>query len=442
MNKESLLSGLTISLIISTSLYTFYAMIATCPIISYYPFALIPFSAIMVFLNALFLKKERKIGSIIIYNLAFSFLASCGLFVTRIHEWGALKLGLGVVAFISISFYTTKFSLKNIPYRSVLRSFDCSVIYLLIVFVYLTINAYPMETSYPQIAVTLYAFFSLILIKSLEGGSKKSISLTIIGMLLLLAAIFISITGAPYIGAGISYLWQFLLFIGRKIVQFVLFLISLFPKKRRYIQEDLIPTVSDSVFRLNRPVYGTLNENTLAIITISVISLIAAVIIFLFLKNMTVRGRNKNKKLRRQKMNQISFKDALRIFLDEIRSRRRKNRFIRKNFDNPIGFYFFVEKRFKISPKRKKDAETPKEFITRISEISRMNDMKDEYVIVEKKVSSYFYSSLPSIPENESFIPIMRSRLLKELRLEKKAKLKARMKEIFRFRFKKAKNTA
>ena len=391
MNENKLFCAMMQQLVIAGFLCTFYNLISSAVVKGFYPLMLFPYVAVIVFAINLFLLKERTARSLIIFASVLLILAELLVFLFSPEKSILEKMQAFPILFF-FTCYTIRRLLKGTARRTMVRTFDISVILLLSFGAYISSHALAVELLYPAILSTLISFAGIIYIRQKEEGSSKNWPFALFSIALAAIAVIALVSYSSLLGEGMSLIRDFLIKIGESFLRFVDWLFSWIPKLFNIEDDGVLEWETDEQYRGNYQLNGIIDKRILELIVILIIVTIAFFTLLYFMKFLKVGGDKRKKKTIGEKRKRPSVKEAIQRALNFLVTSIRIKIFISRNKNSVKGLYFWIEKTLKKDEMRKRNGETAKEFLLRLSEVEELKGQSPALVHMADDINVIFYS--------------------------------------------------
>ena len=433
MIRYRMLSALSMQLSLSSMVCVAYNLVFQAAQNSFFPIVLLVYSPLMVILNDLFLRKERSIRVLIIFNT--SLILAMGIVVFFVHREKALFWRVMACPFlIFFSASSVEFCTKPISYGALLRTFDVSILVFLLTCGYISMHSLQESMIFPAIVGASISLFTVIFLRQLGDGNRRSWLVTIFCAFFVFLLILIMLGYAPVAGGGLVRVWNWLVHICELISVFFNWLFSLLPQLFPVSGGDLIPLVTDDPYRTKGLVSGTLSDHMLEIIVIVVGSIVGFFVLLYFVKGLHLERRKRHSTLQKRRIHSVRFfsgiSRAIRQFVLNIEGRI----YIARNKGNALGLYFWMIRMLRNDEWEKKPAETPRCFLLRLEASLSAMGMAFEFAPVASSLELLFYSPDSPEPIQVANAPTIRKGLRHVLFIRRMERVLEKMKKVVRLR--------
>ena len=163
MNTKGLLASLSHQLALVGLLYTFYNLISASLIMDFYPLMLFFYVIVITLSVHLFLRKKRTVRSLIVLAFTIGFMAEVAIII---FSNGDLMGKIRAIPFLFFfTAYAIRREIKGTSDKIVLRTFDISVIFLILTSIYTAYYGYLPEISYPSLLSVIISLATLIILR-------------------------------------------------------------------------------------------------------------------------------------------------------------------------------------------------------------------------------------------------------------------------------------
>ena len=398
MNENKLFNALMQQLTIAGFICTFYNLIASEVVAGFYPAMLFGYVALIVTAVHLFLLKERTARSLIVLCSIIVVCAEILIFLLSKEKTIAQRIQTIPVIFFFTA-YTVRRLLKGTETRTMVRTFDVSIIVMLSTGIYLASHSLPLQMLYPSIASIFISFSSIIYLRQMEDGGKKNWPVTILSLSLSALVVYALVGYSSLLGKGVLVVKNWLIALGNAFLRFVNWLFSLIPRLFNIEDDGVIEWETDEQYRGNYELNGIIDKRILELIVIAIIVIIAFFTLLYFMKFLKVGGEKRAKKVLGEKRKGPGLLSALRRAFLSILSAIRVKLYIMRNKNNTKGLYFYLINRLKRDEERKMPGETAKEFLIRLSNIYELSDIREDLIALSEKINVAFYAEHPSLDD-------------------------------------------
>lgn len=398
MNESKFFSALMQQLTIAGFICTFYNLISSEVVKGFYPIMLFGFVLVIVPSVHLFLLKERTARSLIVLCSIIVLCAEVLVFILSKEK--TISQRLQAIPFLFFfSAYTVRRLLKGTDVRTMVRTFDVSILLMLSIGVYLAAHSLNLQILYPSLLSTFISFSSIIYLRQKEDGGTKNWAVTILSLLLSALIVYALVEYSSLLGKGVLAIQNWLLAIGNVFLRFVNWLFSLIPRLFNVEDDGVLEWETDEQYRGNYELNGIIDKRILELIVIAIIVIIAFFTLLYFMKFLKVGGEKRAKKVLGEKRKGPGLLSALRRAFLSILSAIRVKLYIMRNKNNTKGLYFYLINRLKRDEERKMPGETAKEFLIRLSNIYELGDIREDLIALSEKINVAFYAEQPSLDD-------------------------------------------
>lgn len=341
-----------------------------------YPLGLIVYAPLAYGLNRLFLRQQRTVRVLIIFNLCLSAIA-IAILICSAGRYGIGGIIFAVIFLLACTANGAYLCITPPALKYLLLTLDASMI-LLIILISMVVT---LEKGFSFLLPVTIAFPSALLgVVSLRLDQRiGSRELGFLGGafagLFVLVWLLISWVAAPA-GHGVVALWNGFLAILKAIwdliFRFLLFLSSLIPEK----DMEILPLHQETL-RIETENLAAENANTLLVFLLGFLSIAFLIALLLFLGRMKLVGKKTRALQTHPVRMRISLLHGLRTLLTRFAAWLRIRTFLWKNRSTAIGLYYILINKCRLSPWRKRSEETPREFLTRLQKCVRSDDVLD-----------------------------------------------------------------
>lgn len=349
------------------------------------PYALLLFTPLVTILNNIYLRKERSVPSLVIFNSIFIVLTEIIVFVLRGTNTVFSSLLLIPVLMI-FSGRSIKGISKDITIAQILRSFDYSLLTLLVTFAYATTYFIDYSIIFTPLLGVILSFVAILYMR--QGEKKGGWVVTSILTLITVSLIVLLEHYADEIGNGILVIWNGIKKLAELFYAFLLWFFSLFPPFRANLNYDIIPKADDNEYRRD-VISDTLDTNVLRVIFLFIFFLASLIVLIYMLRHVHLKRRKGIKTLEKSRIKHLSLLEALKRAIEKIKENQRERRFIKNNKNNALGFSLWAEKKLSRTEWKKREDETRAVFIKKLSIYLDFPLLENE----ADKVDSYLYSN-------------------------------------------------
>ena len=398
MNESKFFSALMQQLTIVGFICTFYNLISSEVVKGFYPIMLFGFVLVIVPSVHLFLLKERTARSLIVLCSIIVLCAEVLVFILSKEKTVSQRLQAIPFLFF-FSAYTVRRLLKGTDVRTMVRTFDVSILLMLSIGVYLAAHSLNLQILYPSLLSTFISFSSIIYLRQKEDGGTKNWAVTILSLLLSALIVYALVEYSSLLGKGVLAIQNWLLAIGNAFLRFVNWLFSLIPRLFNVEDDGVLEWETDEQYRGNYELNGIIDKRILELIVIAIIVIIAFFTLLYFMKFLKVGGEKRAKKVLGEKRKCPGLLIALKRAFLSILSAIRVKLYIMRNKNNTKGLYFYLINRLKRDEERKMPGETAKEFLIRLSNIYELGDIREDLIALSEKINVAFYAEHPSLDD-------------------------------------------
>lgn len=369
---------------------------------------LLIYAPVLLLLNKLFLKKERSMTSLLVFD-SFLFAAVAIAFFFLAWNLSIIERLVDIPLLIAFSAYVIKDSIKESDDHSILRIFDSALISFLIIFAYSSFYANLNSALFIQLSGIAASLFALVTERA--GGVRNLRPSTIVIMLFTCILIIILSRYASILGDGAIYLGNLIMAIGFMFYRFFDWLFSLIPKFPPNLNSSYIPNASDNRYRSPDILKGTISDNTFKIIVIITMSIIAIAILMLVLRKVRIGRKTKEKRRNTKSIRKVSLGAAISKAIKAVKDAIRKELFIMRNKDNPIGLALWLEKKLIRDKRRKRDGECYHNFLSRLA----IEENQSELLAAADDFDCCLYSYGVGVPSEIAGAKAIRKEIRKQL---------------------------
>ena len=398
MNENKLFNALMQQLTIAGFICTFYNLIASEVVAGFYPAMLFGYVALIVTAVHLFLLKERTARSLIVLCSIIVVCAEILIFLLSKEKTIAQRIQTIPVIFFFTA-YTVRRLLKGTDTRTMVRTFDVSIIVMLSTGIYLASHSLPLQMLYPSIASICISFSSIIYLRQMEDGGKKNWPVTILSLSLSALVVYALVGYSSLLGKGVLVVKNWLIALGNAFLRFVNWLFSLIPRLFNIEDDGVLEWETDEQYRGNYELNGIIDKRILELIVIAIIVFIGFFTLLYFMKFLKVGGEKREKKVLGEKRKGPGIVNALKKVLHSISTSIKVELYIIKNRNNTKGLYFYLINRLKRDEERKMPGETAKEFLIRLSNIYELGDIREDLIALSEKINVAFYAEHPFLDD-------------------------------------------
>lgn len=397
MTEHRISAALSVQIVLASIVCTAYNLVFQETLNSFFPTVLLAYAPSMVLCNDLFLKKERSMRSLILFDTCLILVMEAVVFFVHADRTLIWRV-LACPFLIFFSAYSVGLCTKPISYRTLLRTFDTSILVLLCTFAYISMHAYPVRIAYAAIIGASVSLFTVIFFRQAENGTRKSWIITCVCAFLVLLLMFVMIGYAPAVGGGLIWLWHGILRIGGLFSHFFDWLFSLLPKVGHVPDNNLIPWGTDDQFKMKGVVTEPLTDNMFAIVVIVVGSIVGFFILLYFLRGVHLEGRKRSGSVKKRRIYSVRFFSGIRKAFGTLILKVKGRMFIARSKENAVGLYFWLVKTLRKHEWRKEVGETPRGFLMKLEDSLASVGMVFDFDRIATGVEVFFYSPDSSVP--------------------------------------------
>ena len=333
-----------------------------------FPLTLLVYAPGIYLLDLLFLKKERSVRSLVIFNALLGALYYASVFIIDgLLPFMGMTLILCVCAFVTFRGCTD--AVRPPELHEMVQSLDLASLMLAVFISYAVISGTDAAVMLPA-AVGFAAAVAGIAAKRVESRLRPLhlLLLCCVPALICAAAIFAARGAGNAVREGLLAVWDLICrvgaFIGDVLHRIFELLASLIRDSGPIELEPAVAPMPGGEFIMEEtPGIGP------AVIG-AVCLLLLAFALFLILRcsgRKKVGGRSKTVSRKLRVRRSVSLADALRRLLERLRLQVKKRAFLRKNRDTALGLYYTAERICRHTPLQKSRGETPREFVSRLA---------------------------------------------------------------------------
>lgn len=349
------------------------------------PYALLLFTPLITILNNTYLRKERSVPSLVVFNSIFIVITEIVVFILRGTNTVFSSLLL-VPLLMIFSGRSIKGISKEITIAQILRSFDYSLFTLIVTFAYATTYYIDYSIIFTPLLGVILSFVAILYMR--QGERKGGWIVTSILTLITVSLIVLLEHYADEIGNGILSIWNGIKKLAELFYAFLLWFFSLFPPFRANLNYDIIPKADDNEYRRD-VISDTLDTNVLRVIFLFIFFLASLIVLIYMLRHVHLKRRKGIKTLEKSKIKHLSLLDAIKKAIERLKEKQRERKFIKNNKNNALGFSLWAEKKLSRTEWRKRENETRAVFIKNLSSYLDSPLLESE----ADKVDSYLYSN-------------------------------------------------
>lgn len=381
----------------------FYILISQKQAACLSPFLLLVFAPVSGLLDVMFLSVERSMRSIFIFNgiLVAAFFAA--VFLSSPDAEVLIRLMALPVSMFYCA-YSVKLAANDVSYRTFLRMLDFSIVMFLVVSVCMQTRSYPAEMTYMVAVATSVSLFSVLFMRHDGTGGRGWIS-TIVLIAAIILLVFLLAGYASAAGGSIVALWNLVQRFFYLVYDFFNWLFSLLPKVDAAPDDNLIPLVTDDPYRKGELVRGAIPDKILELALLIVLTAAGLVLLIYWIRRMRRMHHVVTRKKR--KVFAATATAGIMMALASLCRMVRARIFILKNRGNSVGLYFWLRSALRKDELGKRRAETPREFLTRLSKAvpgCAVASLADDVELV-------FYSGAKSVPDDVPGAAAVRMRI-------------------------------
>ena len=371
MDERRTFSSLVLQFTLAANLCTFFYLmtLSTRTPNGYYPLSMLVYSPAVYLLNKLFLSSPQTMRRLVLLNTAVG-----ALFFLSILLLGEQKEMLLLVFAAGFCLWITMKggyrSLHAPTLHEMILSLDTSAVMLVLLMGYTSIMGSGILWVLPGAAGFAAACLGAAARRmygpiTIKGWALLGIAFVgIFGLMVLL----VGVAAAPA-GEGIVMLWNGLVTMAKGVLallwRLLLFLSSLLP-------EMAAGDLEEPYAQIQLPEEELVQAEANPVLTI-ILLVLAAVALLLFLAwllrlmgRLKIGGRKVPKAAKAPQRRRISLWSGLKRLLESWRTRIRLHLFLTRHRDTPVGMFYGLVRRCRLSPWRKRTGETPREFLLRL----------------------------------------------------------------------------
>ena len=371
MDERRTFSSLVLQFTLAANLCTFFYLmtLSTRTPNGYYPLSMLVYSPAVYLLSKLFLSRPQTMRRLVLLNTAVG-----ALFFLSILLLGEQKEMLMLVFAAGFCLWITMKggyrSLHAPTLHEMILSLDTSAVMLVLLMGYTSIMGSGILWVLPGAAGFAAACLGAAARRmygpiTIKGWALLGIAFVgIFGLMVLL----VGVAAAPA-GEGIVMLWNGLVTMAKGVLallwRLLLFLSSLLP-------EMAAGDLEEPYAQIQLPEEELVQAEANPVLTI-ILLVLAAVALLLFLAwllrlmgRLKIGGRKVPKAAKAPQRRRISLWSGLKRLLESWRTRIRLHLFLTRHRDTPVGMFYGLVRRCRLSPWRKRTGETPREFLLRL----------------------------------------------------------------------------
>lgn len=371
MDERRTFSSLVLQFTLAANLCTFFYLmtLSTRTPNGYYPLSMLVYSPAVYLLNKLFLSRPQTMRRLVLLNTAVG-----ALFFLSILLLGEQKEMLLLVFAAGFCLWITMKggyrSLHAPTLHEMILSLDTSAVMLVLLMGYTSIMGSGILWVLPGAAGFAAACLGVAARRmygpiTIKGWALLGIAFVgIFGLMVLL----VGVAAAPA-GEGIVMLWNGLVTLAKGVLallwRLLLFFSSLLP-------EMAAGDLEEPYAQIQLPEEELVQAEANPVLTI-ILLVLASVALLLFLAwllrlmgRLKIGGRKVPKAEKVPQRRRISLWSGLKRLLESWRTRIRLHLFLTRHRDTPVGMFYGLVRRCRLSPWRKRTGETPREFLLRL----------------------------------------------------------------------------
>ena len=377
----------------------------------YFPLVLLPYSPGIFVANWVFLKHERTVRDVVLFNACIGGGAFAAVFL--IDGW----CGVALAVFSGLFFAWSTVRGANSAFRqpglhSQILILDTSALLLVLFTGFLAIMDLPTYWGFPITAGFAAAVLGVITMRM--NRSMGAREWTFIGLafvcLILLGWILMNTVAAPA-GQGLVAVWSagvaVVRMFGRALWAFLVFLGSLMKPADYGEMEPFEPIKIPGV---EEPLLETNPMVTVVLAVLGIVLLAAFAVWGLYLLGkVKIGGKGQSRTESGVIRKKFSLWQALCRLFERFRKSVSRHIFLYRNRDNPIGLYYILVRKCRFGLWHKRISETPREFLERLSEYAREDlTLKEALLRLIPAVDMAFYA-----PKKQGIDRIPQSKLIR-----------------------------
>lgn len=370
MAEKHTLSSVAMQLAIACDLCTlsFFPTMNKGLTLSWYPFVLLPFSLLVYFADRLLLRRERPLAALIGLNTLLAALFAAAVFFLDRPE-GLIGIASLLFFSCSVSVSAGQFSLIPPTLHMQIVALDLTAALLLIFTGCLSVLNLSFFWALPVCTGCACALIGVISrrVSRRLGRRDWSLLLLVFSALSALLLFLVHFVAAPA-GQGFLSLWKALV----RAVKFILllfwnifvFLLSFMPEPEGGSSE--LPAPPEMLVPAEAELGGSPIVAVLMLCLLAAAAILMLCLLLAKMGKLRIGGRTSAPNTASPHRQKISLWRALRRLLSDWKHRIRTRLFLWKHRNTPEGLFYTLVRRFRVGPWRKKDGETPREFLTRL----------------------------------------------------------------------------
>lgn len=397
VNHKSRLIGAILQFSLACILYTVYAVVTINERTAggMFPGVQLFYAPVIYLANQRFLTRQRTLRAVVILNGAMAAaLFAVILVADGIPEFNATIIIVAFVLWLTVC--GARLATKEPGVHSLVLMLDASAVMLVLFVGVISAIGVPLSMALAIVAGFSACVVGMIIVRM--GGTVGTKEWLVIGAVfcVLLLAVWVLVTwvAAPA-GQGIVALWNVAVAAVKAaagvIWSVVLFLTSLIgPQEPGEYQ----PYEPDEILTDNLPV---VESNPLAGVIFGTIGIILLVLFVVWgvrlLGRLRVGGKTVPQTKKGQNRQRISFAGSLRRLWMDLRTLLRVRLYLTRNRNLPIGVYYGLVNKCSMGPWRKREGETPEEFLRRLSMYAKGDgDLSKALEELIPQVNAVFYA--------------------------------------------------
>lgn len=340
-----------------------------------FPLSLLAYAPLLYLLNALFLRRERTLRGLLVLNVcAMAVYAAVCIYVDGLPEISQLAFMLLFTAWLTIK--GQSLARKPPQVSGVLLCLDGSILTLMLFSAYTAAVDLDLVWSIP----VLSGFSAAVLgtaVRRMDrslGWRETGVLAAACGVIILFMWLLLSLVAAPT-GHGLVLAWQglgLLITLAQRVLTWLIeCLVALFQSESLpavFLQEEYRFDLEDMTAGEEKPVIAAVMGGVLLVLAIA-----GVIWLLRYLGTIKLKGKKLEKAVTARRT-RPSLARALRELLADWRKKLALRRFLRRNRNTPIGLYFHLVQRCRVSPWHKRPGETPREFLVRLEGLARNDE--------------------------------------------------------------------
>lgn len=340
-----------------------------------FPLSLLAYAPLLYLLNRLYLRRERTLRGVILLNLAVAacFLSVCILVDGR-PEVAALAFMLILVAWLTIK--GQSLALKPPQMSGMLLTLDGSILTLVLFVAYASALELDLAWSFPAVCGVVAILLGVAVRRMDRALGLREAGVLAVAFLVVLGAmaLLLTLVAAPT-GQGIVLAFRGLGMIIDLIQRILTWLIQCLMALFKSESPPAVFPQEEFVFEMETMPEGEENPILAAVlgVILAAAALMAVIWLLRYLGGIKL-GVRKAEAVSSVSRSRPSLIKALRDLLRTWQKKLRLRRFLHRTRNTPIGMYFHLVHRCRMSPWHKRPGETPHEFLDRLTNLTRTDE--------------------------------------------------------------------